>query len=127
MSVQSFTNEALQTGRFGQHTEIVLKTVLIFFSVKYSMTHSACPRLSIQPAFLPHKGKEYLTLALLPTAEAGVQLTEVQFSYARASATCEKQSGRSQLHLGHPVPCPLRPDWNSRHPVQINAHRITAA
>lgn len=38
--------------------------------------------VSMQPEFLPHKGMEYLTLALLQTSKAGVQLTEVQFSYA---------------------------------------------
>lgn len=76
---------------------------------------------------LTPQGTEHLTLALLPSSKAGVQLTEVQISYASASAMCEKYPGRSQLCLAYPVPCPLRPDWNFGHPVAISTHRITAA
>lgn len=43
------------TGRFGQHADIVLKTVLLFSSVKCSMTRAARVHVPVQPVFLPHK------------------------------------------------------------------------
>lgn len=39
----------------------------------------------------------------------------------------KKEPGRSWLHLGHALPCPLRPDRNSVHPVWGRVFRIAAA
>lgn len=46
-----------RTGRFGQHADIVLKlkTLLLFSSVKCSMTRSAHVKVPVDPVFLPHK------------------------------------------------------------------------
>lgn len=126
--VRCFINEALHTGRFGQHTDTVTENRFGIFLSKNNIP-SDTQRVRMYPcspcSYPQGTGTPHTGTAVNEQSWSSADRSTI--SYARASATCEKYPGRSQLCLGQPVPCPLRSDWNSSQPVQISAHRIAAA
>lgn len=114
------------SGGFGPHADIVLKNVLLFSSVKCSVTLSARVNVPVQPVFLPHK--EQSTSPGSAAKQQGRGSADRSTNFLCLSfSNVWKIPRQVTAVFSTPSPMPLRPDWNFGHPFAISTHRITAA